>query len=51
MTSHTGTLTNEHGFYSLTLSEGTHKIRFSHIGSGELLEEITLRGNKTKIFG
>lgn len=48
MTSHTGTLTNEHGFYSLTLSEGTHKIRFSHIGSGELLEEITLRGNKTK---
>lgn len=51
MTSHTGTLTNEHGFYSLTLSEGTHKIRFSHIGSGELMEEITLKGNKTKIFG
>lgn len=48
MTSHTGTLTNEHGFYSLTLSEGTHKIRFSHISSGELLEEITLKGNKTK---
>lgn len=48
ITSHTGTLTNEHGFYSLTLSEGTHKIRFSHIGSGELLEEITLKGNKTK---
>ena len=48
ITSHTGTLTNEHGFYSLTLSEGTHKIRFSHIGSGELMEEITLKGNKTK---
>ena len=48
MTSHTGTLTNEHGFYSLTLNEGTHKIRFSHISSGEQLEEITLRGNKTK---
>lgn len=48
ITSHTGTLTNEHGFYSLTLSEGTHKIRFSHIGSGELLEEIMLKGNKTK---
>lgn len=48
ITSHTGTLTNEHGFYSLTLSEGTHKIRFSHISSGELMEEITLKGNKTK---
>lgn len=48
ITSHTGTLTNEHGFYSLTLNEGTHKIRFSHIGSGELMEEITLKGNKTK---
>lgn len=48
ITSHTGTLTNEHGFYSLTLNEGTHKIRFSHISSGEQLEEITLRGNKTK---
>lgn len=48
ITSHTGTLTNEHGFYSLTLNEGTYKIRFSHIGSGELMEEITLKGNKTK---
>lgn len=48
MTFHTGTLTNEHGFYSLTLNEGIHKIRFSHISSGEQLEEITLRGNKTK---
>ena len=48
MTSNVGTLTNEHGFYSLTLSEGRHKIRFSHIGSGEHLENVTLGGNKSK---
>lgn len=48
MTSNVGTLTNEHGFYSLTLSEGRHKIRFSHIGSGEHLEDVTLGGNKSK---
>lgn len=27
-----GTATNEYGFYSLTLAEGTYKIRFSYIG-------------------
>ena len=48
ITSNTGTLTNEHGFYSLTLSEGNHRIRFSHIGVGEHIENLPLKGNKSK---
>lgn len=48
ITSNTGTLTNEHGFYSLTLNEGKHKIRFSHISCGEQTEDITLKGNKSQ---
>lgn len=48
MTSDTGTLTNEHGFYSLTLNEGNHRIRFSHIGVGEHIESLSLKGNKSK---
>ncbi|WP_246368661.1 TonB-dependent receptor domain-containing protein [Phocaeicola faecicola] len=48
ITSNTGTLTNEHGFYSLTLSEGNHKIRFSHIGVGEHIESLSLKGNKSQ---
>lgn len=46
--SNTGTLTNEHGFYSLTLNEGKHKIRFSHISCGEHTKDITLEGNKSQ---
>lgn len=48
ITSNTGTLTNEHGFYSLTLNEGKHKIRFSHISCGEQTENITLKANKSQ---
>ena len=48
ITSNTGTLTNEHGFFSLTLNEGKHKIRFSHISCGEQTEDITLKGNKSQ---
>lgn len=48
ITSNTGTLTNEHGFYSLTLSEGNHKVRFSHIGVGEHIESLSLKGNKSQ---
>ena len=42
LTSGTGTLTNEHGFFSLTLPKGTHRVRFSCIGKGERLEELAL---------
>src|SRR3712207_6591246 len=45
-TSGVGTLTNEHGFFSLTLPEGHHRVRFSCVGMGERLEEVFLDGNK-----
>lgn len=41
-----GTLTNEHGFFSLTLPEGRHRVHFSCVGMGERLEEVLLNGNK-----
>ena len=31
----TGTTTNEYGFYSLSLSQGTHDVVFSYLGFGE----------------
>ena len=48
LTSGIGTLTNEHGFYSLTLPEGKHSIRFSFIGNADHIEEISLNKNLTK---
>lgn len=42
-----GTLTNEHGFYSLTLPEGNHCIRFSFIGTTEKTEDVKLTANRT----
>lgn len=41
-----GTLTNEHGFFSLTLPEGRHLVRFACVGMGERLEEVTLDRDK-----
>lgn len=38
----TGTLTNEHGHYSITLPEGRHQLRFSSFGCGERVEDIKL---------
>ena len=38
----TGTITNEYGFYSLTLSEGTYKLVFSYIGYDKLIKEVSL---------
>lgn len=46
----TGTLTNEHGFYSMMLREGTHRIRVSYIGTGETTLDIDLRGNRVETF-
>lgn len=48
--SKTGTLTNEHGFYSMMLREGFHRIRVSYIGAGEVTVDIDLRGNKVETF-
>ena len=40
-----GTVSNEYGFYSLTLPEGAHEISFSYIGYGSKVETINLNKN------
>ncbi|NLA23690.1 MAG: TonB-dependent receptor, partial [Bacteroidales bacterium] len=43
--SKTGTTTNTYGFYSLSLPEGKHNIRFSFVGYADELKEINLNKN------
>lgn len=43
--SKTGTLSNEYGFFSLTLLEGKHTLRVTYIGFGEKAETIDLNKN------
>lgn len=40
-----GTSSNEYGFYSLTLPEGTYELIFSYIGYAPIVKEITLDQN------
>lgn len=40
-----GTLSNEHGFFSITLPEGKHKFRFSYIGYQDVVKEVDLSSN------
>lgn len=40
-----GTLSNEHGFFSITLPEGKHKLRFSYIGYQDVVKEVDLSSN------
>ncbi|TDT45504.1 TonB-dependent receptor-like protein [Maribacter spongiicola] len=42
----TGVTTNEYGFYSLTLPEGTYKVLISYLGFKDVLQEITLTENR-----
>ena len=37
-----GTTTNEYGFYSLTLPEGEHQLRFSYVGYADKMEKVNL---------
>lgn len=37
-----GTTTNEYGFYSLTLPEGEHQLRFSYVGYADKVEKMNL---------
>lgn len=46
----TGTTTNEYGFYSITLPEGTYKVIVSYIGFSTVSDTITLTTNVTKNF-
>ncbi len=42
-----GALTNEYGFYSITLEKGTYEITYSYLGYGNVTKTIDLNENKT----
>jgi CarboxypepD_reg-like domain/TonB-dependent Receptor Plug Domain len=44
----TGTITNEYGFYSITLPEGTYEVYYSTIGFKTVQKSITLTANTTE---
>ncbi len=44
----TGTITNEYGFYSITLPEGTYEVYFSNIGFTTVQKTITLSSNTSE---
>lgn len=46
----TGTITNEYGFYSITLDKGTHFIQISFLGYETISRELNLTENKTINF-
>ena len=41
----TGTITNEYGYYSITLPTGTYKIQYTSIGYATIEREVSLEGN------
>lgn len=46
----TGTITNEYGFYSITLPKGTYKFQISYLGFNSISESIAIDDNKTLNF-
>ncbi|GGI58444.1 TonB-dependent receptor [Winogradskyella haliclonae] len=42
-----GTVTNEYGFYSITLDEGTYKLQISYLGFKTLTQTLELNADKT----
>ncbi|WP_033962341.1 TonB-dependent receptor [Psychroserpens jangbogonensis] len=46
----TGTITNEYGFYSITLPEGTYKLVISYLGFQNVIETIELTSDMTKNY-
>jgi len=46
----TGTVTNEYGFYSLTLPSGTYKIQISYLGFKTITETIVLNKDLSKNY-
>ncbi len=46
----TGAVTNEYGFYSITLPEGTYKVVISYLGFSDIIETITLKNDISKNF-
>lgn len=41
----TGTLSNEYGFYSITLPAGTYKVRYATIGFKDIIKDVVLDKN------
>lgn len=41
-----GIITNEYGFYSLSLAGGELSLRFSYVGYGETVQQLVLKENK-----
>ena len=46
----TGTITNEYGFYSITLPEGTYKLVISYLGFQNVVETIEFTSDMTKNY-
>ncbi|WP_323789923.1 TonB-dependent receptor [Psychroserpens sp.] len=46
----TGTITNEYGFYSITLPEGSYKLVISYLGFQNIIETIELTSDLTKNY-
>jgi hypothetical protein len=46
----TGTTTNEYGFYSITIPEGTYKVQVSYLGYTSIFETLKLSEKITKNF-
>lgn len=46
----TGTVTNEYGFYSITLTKGTYNFQISYLGFNSISETITMDENKALNF-
>ncbi|MBJ7880589.1 TonB-dependent receptor [Gelidibacter salicanalis] len=42
-----GTITNEYGFYSITLKKGTYNFQISYLGFNSISETITIDASKT----
>ena len=45
-----GTTTNEYGFYSVTLPEGTHRIEISYVGLETLIADVALTADTKRNF-
>jgi hypothetical protein len=45
-----GTMTNEYGFFSITLPEGTYEVQISYLGFKTIVEKITLNTDISKTY-
>ena len=45
-----GTMTNEYGFYSITLEEGTYQLQISYLGFKTITQTLELNADKTLNF-